>query len=326
MLRDSYQRVHDYLRISITDKCNFSCTYCIPIKNCHFLPNEKLMTVDELFQITRTFVQLGVRKIRLTGGEPLIHPDFLSIVEKLHQLNIELALTTNGYYLDKYISELIKLGLTSINISLDTLESAKFLKITGKNAFERIYRNIQLLLDKGLHPKINVVLIKGVNDNEIIQFIEWTKQLPIHVRFIEYMPFEANQWNRNYVVELDEILKVAQQKGFSLIKLKDHINSTSKSFQVEGFKGTFAVISTVSNPFCDTCNRLRLTADGKLRNCLFAQNETDLLTPLRNGLDIVPLIQQNVLMKFKVRGGLPDFKNPELNNHLSKRKMIEIGG
>ncbi len=326
MLIDSYYRIHDYLRISITDKCNFSCSYCIPVKNCHFLPKEKLMTADEIFQIAQIFVQLGVKKIRLTGGEPLIHPEFLTIVEQLHQLKVELALTTNGYYLDKYIAELVRLNLTSINISLDTLESAKFLKITGKNAFDKIYNNILLMSNYGLHPKINVVLIKNLNDDEIIPFIEWTKHLDVHVRFIEYMPFEANQWNRNYVVELNEILNSIQQKGYTLLKLKDHLNSTSKSFQIEGFRGTFAVISTVSHPFCDTCNRIRLTADGKLRNCLFAQNETDLLTPLRKGEDIIYLIQQNIQMKARIRGGLPDFYDPHLNAKLSKRKMIEIGG
>ncbi len=284
------------------------------------------MTVNEIYTIAKIFVGLGIKKIRLTGGEPLIHPDFIQILEKLHSLKLELALTTNAYYLDKYIHPFKQLRLGSINVSLDTLEAAKFLKITGKNAFEKIYNNIVLLLQHNFHPKINVVLIKDINDNEIMNFINWTKDLPIHVRFIEYMPFEANRWNLNYVVPLNEILNKINEEGYTIVKLNDTLNSTSKSFQIKKFKGTFAIISTVSNPFCDNCNRIRLTADGKLRNCLFAQSETDILTPLRENKNIVPLIEKSIGSKFKLRGGLPDFKDQQIFKKLSKRKMIEIGG
>lgn len=326
MLIDNFNRVHDYLRVSITDKCNFSCSYCIPVKSCHFLSNEKLMTVNELFEISKIFVQLGIKKIRITGGEPLIRPDFPDIIKKLFSLNIQLTITTNGYYIDKYI-DILSTYIKSINVSLDTLDTVKFLRITGKDAFEKIYNNIHLLLKYNFHPKINVVLIKGINDDEVTRFLHWTKNIPIHIRFIEYMPFESNKWNKDYVVSLDEILNSIKQSRYDIIKLKDEPNSTSKAFQIKGFQGTFAVISTVSNPFCDTCNRIRLTADGKLRNCLFARSETDILTPFRNNEDIIPLIKQNISNKFKLRGGLPDFNDQQsLLDALSKRKMIEIGG
>ncbi len=326
MLKDSFNRVHDYLRIAVTDKCNFNCVYCIPVKNCHFLPNDKLMTVDEIYGIAKVFKGLGINKIRLTGGEPLLRPDILTIIERLKSLSVELAMTTNGFYLDKVLDDLISFDIESINVSLDTTDRNKFFDITGKNAFDKIFDNIRLLMDKGLHPKINVVLIKGMNDNEIKYFVNWTKDLPVHIRFIEYMPFEANRWNFNNVVSLDDILNTLQQDDLEIIKLNDKPHSTSKSFQIKDYKGTFAVISTVSNPFCDTCNRVRLTADGKLRNCLFAQTEMDLLTPFRKGEDIVPLIESSVLAKHFKRGGLPDFTTEELFQKLSKRKMIEIGG
>lgn len=327
MLLDSFHREHNYLRISLTDKCNFRCTYCLPVKDCRFVPNEKLMTADEIYTLAKIFVSLGVKKIRLTGGEPLIRKDFPVIVEKIRSLPLdEIALTTNGYYLHLYLDALLKNGVTSFNISLDTLDKAKFFTITGNNVFQQVYANIQLLLEKNLHPKINIVLIKGINENEVIRFVRWTRDLPIHVRFIEYMPFDSNGWNFNQVVTLEEILTILQQHHLSPIKLNDLPNSTSKSFKIENYKGTFAIISTVSHPFCDTCNRIRLTADGKLRNCLFAQQETDLLTPLRKGEDIIPLIKKNIQAKHFKRGGLPDFSLNDLHSHLSPRKMIEIGG
>lgn len=326
MLIDRFNRIHNYLRISVTDKCNFNCMYCIPVKNCHFLPNEKIMTIDEIYAIAKIFVDLGVKKIRLTGGEPLLRPDILSIIEKLKSLSVELAITTNGFYLDKVAKDLINFGVKSINVSLDTTDRGKFFNITGKDVFDKVYQNIQLLIDYHIHPKINVVLIKGVNDDEIRYFVNWTKDVPVHIRFIEYMPFEGNQWNFNNVVFLEDIINILQTYGMEIIKLNDQPNSTSKSFRIKNYKGTFAVISTVSNPFCDTCNRLRLSADGKLRNCLFAQTETDLLTPLRNGENIIPLIKNTIFAKHFKRGGLPDFNKEELFQKLSKRKMIEIGG
>lgn len=327
MLKDSFGRIHDYLRISVTDKCNFSCAYCIPIKDCHFLPNDKIMTADEIFEISKIFNSLGVKKIRLTGGEPLLRNDIVSIIQKIKTLPIhELAITTNGYFLDRYIDDLKKLGVYSINVSLDTLNSIKFQNITQKDAFNKVYSNIQMLLENNYHPKINVVLVKDMNDDEIIQFINITQDLPVHIRFIEYMPFESNRWNFEKVVTLDELLNVLKKEKPELEKLSDAPNSTAKSYRIKGYKGTFAIISTVSHPFCNTCNRIRLTADGKLRNCLFAQTETDLLTPLRKGEDIRPLIFNNINSKFWKRGGLPDFHSSELNDKLSKRKMIEIGG
>ncbi|HPQ08767.1 MAG TPA: GTP 3',8-cyclase MoaA [Bacteroidia bacterium] len=327
MIKDNFGRIHDYLRISVIDKCNFSCVYCLPVKKHHFLPHQKLMKREEIFDIAKIFVELGVKKIRLTGGEPLLRADIKEIIEDLHTLNIELAITTNGYFLDNYLDTLIKNNVRSINVSLDTLNEQKFEAITGKNAFKKVYENILLLLKNNIHPKVNAVLINPINNSEIIKFIEWTKDLNIHLRFIEFMPFDSNNWDFNKIITLDDVLNILKSEGYSFTKLNDSKNSTSRAYKVNGYKGTFAIISTISNPFCSTCNRMRLTADGKLRNCLFAQSETDLLSAYRRGEDIRPMILENIKGKFFQRGGLPDFKDSSmLLSKLSSRKMIEIGG
>lgn len=327
MIADSFGRIHDYLRISVTDKCNFSCVYCLPVKNHRFVPHRFLMQKNEIFEIAKVFVELGVKKIRLTGGEPLIRSDITEIINDLKKLNIELAITTNGYFLDNFLDVFRNAGIKSVNISLDSLDEKKFESITGKDGFKKVYNNIILLLKNNIHPKVNIVLVNGINDDEIVPFIQWTKDLNIHVRFIEYMPFDSNGWHINKTVSINDILNTLDNNGIAYTKLKDDNHSTSKAYRAEGCVGTFAVISTVSSPFCATCNRMRLTADGKLRNCLFAQQETDLLTAYRKGEDIRPLILQNISAKFYQRGGLPDFSdNQELYQHLSKRKMIEIGG
>lgn len=326
MIKDSFGRIHDYLRISVTDKCNFSCVYCLPVKQHRFLPHQKLMCREEIFEIAKVFVELGVKKIRLTGGEPLIRADIKEIIQDLSTLQVELAITTNGYFIDKFIDVFIEHKM-SVNVSLDTLDEKKFDAITGQKGFQKVYDNILLLLKKGIHPKVNIVLVQNLNDDEVLRFIEWTRYLDIHVRFIEYMPFNSNNWDINKTVTISDVLQYLNQHNVQYVKLNDEFNSTSKAYRVNGYKGTFAVISTISQPFCSTCNRMRLTADGKLRNCLFAQTETDLLTAYRQGEDIRLLILQNISEKFFQRGGLPDFNDKgELYSKLSARKMIEIGG
>jgi len=318
-LIDQYQRVHDYLRISLTDKCNFRCLYCMPDENMQFWPQERLMQTEEIIAIARLFVSLGVRKIRLTGGEPLVRKDAPAIITALAQLPIELTMTTNGVLLDQCLDVLVAAGVRSLNVSLDTLDREKFAVLTRRDQFERVWQNIQLLLQAGLHTKINVVLLRGVNDAEILDFVELTRYLPLHIRFIEFMPFVQNAWNENKVVPFQEILERITNQ-FEIEKLSDAPNDTAKKFKVAGFAGTFAVITTVSDLFCAGCNRMRLTADGKMKNCLFSNTETDLLTPFRQKEDITPLIFQSVWDKRPTRGTFDD------TVMLTDRSMILIGG
>jgi GTP 3',8-cyclase len=329
MLLDSYNRVHSYLRISLTDKCNLRCFYCMPKEDHPFTPASHLMTPSEIEIIAREFINLGVKKIRLTGGEPLLRKDAHEIIDSLSQFPVELSLTTNGSHLHHYQNEIETKKIKFINISLDTLQKERFLRITRRDSFDQIWENIQMLLQYGLEPTLNMVVMKGVNDDEILNFIELSRSIPFHIRFIEFMPFTGNGWNSSQVYPLKEILSTIEEK-YSIQKIQDKPHDTAKNYQVIGFTGTFAIISTITAPFCGTCNRMRLTADGKMKNCLFSKNEMDLLGTLRSGgnlVDLMSIIKKSLSEKAYERGGqfLQDFEKMEPSS-IQNRSMINIGG
>lgn len=329
ILQDSHGRDHGYLRISLIERCNLRCTYCMPEEGVQLSPKSHLMTYEEIYTIAKTFVDHGVSKIRLTGGEPLIRKDIPIILEKLASLPVELSITTNAIIVDKFIDILKSNGIKNINVSLDSLVKEKFQEITRRDHFEKVYNNILLLVEHGFKVKLNAVLIKGFNDNEIIDFINFTKNLPISVRFIEFMPFDGNRWDISKMVSYEEVMTYVNTAfpESEIERLQDAPNDTSKNYKIKGYKGSFAIISSVTNPFCDSCNRLRLTANGHLKNCLFSSTESDLLTSLRAGKSIEPIIQKAVRAKFKVRGGmdtLEKLQEPKLHNN--NRSMITIGG
>lgn len=327
-LIDGHHRIHRSLRISIVDKCDLRCTYCMP-EDQHFLKREELMTREEIATIARLFVErFGITKVRLTGGEPLVRPDVVDIVRDLAALPVKLGLTTNALSLHKHLDGLIDAGLKGINISLDTFDAERFKQIARRDGFDTVHANILLALQKGLRVKVNMVVMRGINDDELLRFVELTRGHPVHVRFIEFMPFAGNHWGRERVYTYAEMLgHIGSVHSFE--KLTDDPHSTSKSYRVPGWSGTFAVISTVTEPFCGTCDRLRITAEGKMRNCLFTREETDLLSALRRGEDIAPLIEANVMAKHAMLGGLPQFKpekQEEVLHDLSERPMVAIGG
>jgi len=326
MLQDNFNRVNNYLRISLTDVCNFRCQYCIPNEDAQFMPSNKLMQLDEIEAIAAQFVNLGVKKIRLTGGEPLARKDAAHIILALSKLPVKLTLTTNGSRIHEFIAVFKTAGINSINVSLDTLDSSKFHQITKRNQFKQVIDNIELLIKEGFHVKVNMVVMRDFNDNEILDFIEWTKNNPVHVRFIEFMPFAGNQWQNEKVFTYQEILTLAATK-YPFKKLIEEPNETAKEYQTIGHQGTFAVISTMSAPFCHNCNRLRLTADGKMKNCLFSKGEADILGAFRSGKDITPLIQQCLLEKAQALGGQMQGDYHQINPEtISNRSMIKIGG
>lgn len=323
-LTDHFHRQHSYLRISLTERCNLRCFYCMPEEGIKLRPRQEFMTRSEVFEIAKTFVAMGVNKIRLTGGEPLVRNDAADIIRNLSTLPIELAITSNGILIDEYLDVFKTAGLRSVNISLDSLQPDRFATIARRDHFHRVMNNIDLLLANQFHVKLNTVLIKGVNDDEITDFIDHTRDRNVHIRFIEFMPFDGNRWIRDRVISYDEIIdKAALKYGNKVIRIQDRMNDTSKNYAIEGHTGTFAIISTVTNPFCDSCNRLRLTADGKMKNCLFSFGETDLLTAFRAGNDIRPLITDNVLRKKELRGGM---ESVESFGQQQNRTMIAIGG
>lgn len=327
-LADQFGRVHDYLRISLTERCNLRCFYCMPEEGIVLRPRSEFMSKDEIVSIANTFVALGVKKIRLTGGEPLVRSDAKEIINELSKLPIELAITTNGILVDKFIDTFKANRMNSINVSLDSLQENKLNKITRRNYFKSIFSNIQILIKENFHVKINAVIMRGVNDDEIIDFIEFTKENNVHFRFIEFMPFDGNKWDWSKGLSYKEMMAIVNNVfKEKVLKIGDQKNDTAKNYQIDGYKGTFAVISSVTNPFCDNCNRIRLTADGRLKNCLFSGSETDLLTPLRNGIDIQPLIMETIWRKKEKRAGmdtLNQFSDSAL--HSKNRSMVLIGG
>ncbi|MBL7954909.1 MAG: GTP 3',8-cyclase MoaA [Flavobacteriales bacterium] len=327
-LLDTHGRTHRSLRISIVDKCDLRCTYCMP-EDQRFLRREELMTREEIATIARLFVErYGITKIRLTGGEPLLRPDAAAIVNDLMALHVKVGLTTNAVSLHDHLDELWSAGLRSLNVSLDTFDADRFKRIARRDLYDQVWRNVRQAHDKGMRIKLNMVVMRGMNDDEILRFVELTQHNDIHVRFIEFMPFAGNGWGRERVYTYSEMLgHIGSVHSFE--KLNDDAHSTAKAYRVPGWEGTFAVISTVTEPFCGSCDRLRLTAEGKMRNCLFAREETDLLAPLRRGEDIAPLIEANVLAKHAMLGGLPPFrpeKQEEVLHDLSARPMVSIGG
>ncbi len=329
ILQDTLGRNHNYLRISITEHCNLRCTYCMPAEGIALTPKAHLMTADEILTIAKTFVDLGVTKIRLTGGEPLVRKDAKAIILRLGKLGVHLTLTTNGILVPDFISTFKEAGIKSVNISIDSLVKEKFNQITRRNYYDKVLENIDLLICEGFHVKLNIVLIKAFNDNEIIDFIRLTENKNIQIRFIEFMPFSGNQWDKSKLVSYAEILETIQHtySHQEMERLTDAPNDTAKNFKIKSFQGSFAIISSVTNPFCSTCNRIRLTADGKLKNCLFSNSETSLLDALRAGESILPFIHENLRAKKAVRGGMDDdlkFQNPELFS--KNRSMIAIGG
>ena len=329
LLTDTFGRQHAYLRISLIERCNLRCTYCMPAEGLQLTPRSHLMSYEEIYSIAKTFVNHGVTKIRLTGGEPLIRKDLPVILEKLSSLPVELSITTNAVLVDRFIDDFKANGMKSINVSLDSLHADKFKEITRRDNFDVVYKNILLLVEEGFKVKINAVLIKGFNENEIIDFIRFTKDLPVVVRFIEFMPFDGNKWDMSKMVSYEDVMQLVHKEFAEedVIRMEDAPNDTSKNYKIKGYQGSFAIISSVTNPFCDSCNRLRLTANGQLKNCLFSATESDLLSTLRSGKDIEPVIKIAVQAKLKIRGGMDTIEKlqkPEL--HGKNRSMITIGG
>ena len=326
MIKDSFNRIHNYLRISLTDNCNLRCFYCMPEEDYEFTPASKLMQPSEIASLAKIFVKEGVNKIRLTGGEPLVRKDAAEIILALSRLPVDLSLTTNGARIHEFLEVLLTAKINSVNISLDTLDAAKFQVITRRDIFQRVKDNVGLLLKNNIRVKINVVVMKGLNDSEIIDFIAWTKNEPIEIRFIEFMPFAGNRWTSNQVVSLEEMLTIVSSR-FEYYPVEGSANDTAKHFKIKEHRGSFAVISTMTAPFCSTCNRMRLTADGKLKNCLFSEAETDLLGPLRRGEEVLPLIHTCIESKAKALGGQFSglFENIDANK-IANRSMITIGG
>lgn len=315
----------------------------MPAEGVPLSPKDNMLTTDEIIRIARVFVEQGVRKIRLTGGEPTIRKDLVDIITRLKQLeHLEnVGITTNGLVLTRNLVHYQRAGLDSINISLDTLKPLKFEEITRRRGFERVIAGIDLAVQLGFKPKVNCVVMKNFNENEVCDFVEWTRDRAVDIRFIEYMPFSGNRWHTEKMLSYKEMLDMILKQFPDFTALPNGPNDTSKAYHVPGFKGQVGFITSMTEHFCGTCNRLRITADGNLKVCLFGNKEVSLRDAIRSGCseeELLALISGAVLRKKKQHAGkcrspidpLTLFNKLRLGmlnlSNMENRPMILIGG
>jgi GTP 3',8-cyclase len=304
-LIDTFARTISYLRLSLTDHCNLRCLYCKPEADKKKLPSAGLLTFEELLRLTSLAVGLGIRKVRLTGGEPLLRRDILSFIRSLNAIDglEDVRLTTNGVLLNELAGEIHQAGIGKINISLDTLQPERYQRITGADCFSRVWAGLHRVRDLGLTVKINVVVLKGINDDELLDFGRLTLSEPYQVRFIEFMPVGAGTtWSREHYFSSREIEERLAGLAPLLPVQASEMGGPAKIYRYEGAVGSLGIISPIGDHFCDRCNRLRLTAEGGLRSCLLTDQEIDLKSILRGGgsdADIKGAILQATLNKPK---------------------------
>lgn len=324
-LSDGFGRLHTYLRLSLVEHCNLRCRYCMPADGLDWTPDAQLLSDEEIVRLARLFVQEGVTKIRLTGGEPLLRPGIEDIAAEIAAMDgVEtLALTTNGLLLPKKLDRLQAAGLNLLNISLDTLRADRFEDVTRRRGFDLVLRAIDMAVARGYDPlKINCVVMRGVNDDELVDFAAWTEDRPVEVRFIEFMPFDGNRWNDERLVPYAEMLERIR-KHFPLVRRQDGPHDTSKTFQVPGHRGRIGFITSMTEHFCEGCNRLRITADGNIKVCLFGSAEISLRDAMRAGAtddELCAVVSRAVGNKHARHAGM---------HHLARmdnRPMITIGG
>ena len=323
-LIDPYGRTVRDLRISVTDRCNFRCQYCMPAEGMQWLPRAEILSFEEIERFARICVnRFGFNGIRLTGGEPLVRAHLPDLVERLAGLGVDIALTTNGATLRLHAAALVAAGLTRINISLDSLQRERFLELTRRDELDRVLDGVDSALDAGLQPvKINVVMMRGINDDEIVDFAEYGRSKGVTVRFIEFMPLEAGDvWTDDLVVPADEIIETISE-AFPIEPVVRG-NEPAERWRYSDGNGEVGVIASVTKPFCGNCDRVRLTAEGQFRTCLFAVDEFDMRSLLRNEASdeaIADAISTAVGTKWAGHSiGQVNFIRP-------KRTMSQIGG
>jgi len=304
-LVDSFGRKHNNLRISVTDRCNLRCFYCMPADNVQFMDRKKLLSFEEIERFVRMMVKVGVNKIRLTGGEPFVRKDLHLLVEKIASIPQikDVGLTTNALLLPEQAQRLRDAGLERINISLDALDPKKFEEITRRKGFEKVLEGIKAAQDAGFDPvKVNAVSVRGVTETEIVKFGQFSRETGVEIRFIEFMPLDAeNAWERDKVLFAHEIIDKLSHDIMPLKPIRpDTAASPASEFVFEDGVGRIGFIASVSHPFCVNCNRFRLTADGKIRNCLFSLEETDIKELLRNEAreeEIIQAVRDSITAK-----------------------------
>lgn len=327
-LVDSFGRVHTALRLSVTDRCNIRCFYCMPSEHVEFLPRPEVLTFEELTRVTKVFCQLGINKVRLTGGEPLVRKDLPELIRQISALDgiDEIAMTTNAILLERHAVDLKAAGLDRINVSLDTLDREQFESITRRDSLDDALKGIEAAQQAGFENiRLNAVAVKGLIEPQIVPLVKFAVQQRLALRFIEFMPLNSTgRWSDDEVLTGTKIRELIQEQFGELIPIdRPDPSQPATDFGFQSGLGTVGFINSVSQPFCGDCNRVRLTADGKIRNCLFSHAEWDMRDLLRSGStddELIQLIKECVANKKAAHGiGTQEFQKPE-------RAMYQIGG
>ncbi|MEW6108000.1 MAG: GTP 3',8-cyclase MoaA [Nitrospirota bacterium] len=337
-LKDNFFRVIDYLRLSVTDRCNLRCVYCMPSSGIPTFAHKDILTYEEIIRIVGIAAGLGVHKVRITGGEPLSRKNISFLISSIKKINgiEDLSMTTNGVLLEKYSKEISDAGLDRINVSIDSFKPQRYKEITRGGDLNSVLRGLDIAEKAGLNPiKINMVPIRGVNDDEIIDFAKLTVGTEYHVRFIEFMPSGFTDfWSPRKYITTDEIKNLIEKNLSPITPVRVRKNGPSKYFRIKGAKGVIGFISALTHHFCEDCNRIRLTSDGKIRPCLFSETEIDLLSSIRRGStdsEIERLMRFSVEVKPKghdiCNGPNGIAPHPSLlDPRIFKRPMSKIGG
>jgi GTP 3',8-cyclase len=324
-LLDGHGRQIGDLRVSVTDRCNFRCQYCMPAEGLPWLDRDEVLHFEEIERLVALLAQMGVADVRLTGGEPLVRRDFPQLVGMLAPLVEDLSITTNGFLLERDAEALVRAGATRFNVSIDSLQRDRFFEMTRRDALPRVLRGLEVLAGfPEAHPiKVNAVAMRGFTEDEVLPFARFAREHPYEVRFIEFMPLDADHaWTPDSVLSGDEVRAIIEQR-WTLEPVEREPHATARVYRFADGQGAIGFINPVSEPFCGDCNRIRLTADGRLRTCLFSLSETDLRTPMREGADdaeLEQIVREAVWRKeLKHRVNEPGFVQPV-------RTMSAIGG
>ncbi|WP_010624626.1 GTP 3',8-cyclase MoaA [Companilactobacillus versmoldensis] len=295
-LYDQYDRLHDYLRLSITDRCNLRCVYCMPKEGLPFFPSDKVMSQDEIIEMVENFAEMGISKVRITGGEPLLRTDVVDIVRRIKNVDgvEDVSITTNGLFLGKLAKDLKEAGLDRLNISLDTFDPKRYKEITRGGNIQQVLDSISVAAKLHFKKiKLNTVLIKGQNDDEILEFLNYTKHNDVNVRFIEFMPIgnSMKTWKKEFV-GLDNVFDICKQNGLEYTPIELKGNGPSDNYQIKGNEGSFGLIHPITAKFCENCNRLRITADGYVKACLYWNEEISIREAIPDKKKFRQLIQR----------------------------------
>ena len=326
LLFDNHGREMSYLRLAVTDRCNLRCTYCMPAEGIAYLPEKKLLSWEEMLRIVHVLNQLGIRKVRITGGEPFVRPGLMDFLQELAKIeNLEICLTTNGVLLENHLDSLLNLGIKNVNLSLDSLDSERFFKITRRNDFDQVYRNLMRMIEANFIVKLNAVVMHGMNETDILPLVNFTEKHPVSVRFIEEMPFNGSGLVEEKLFwDYRRILSHIKSEFPHIEEVPMAYGETSKNYHVPGFMGDVGIIAAFSRTFCGSCNRIRVTSLGQVKTCLYDDGVFDLKDYLRLGVSDEDL--KNTMIKIFGERPKDGFEAENNRKGVINESMTSIGG